>query len=721
MAEFYNPYNFVPLKTKINGEDRRDLDYRDIENGHTQVRHDLWRSDLLSGELEVHLTTKTPTFVGNQHIEQPHKGNRPKTIQPYEYKGVLAFPASSLRGMISSVCETISQSNMRVLGNPLYSARAKPNFDALSAIGQVVVEEKNGNRKYFIRALKLPTVTRQRESKAFEIKQGDKWLKAFGENSTWDQSLGYYVNGLTRTTVIDPKTGQKQSKTGIDDFLSSDHTQSFNPDKPVFYSINRAPSSTMLTTQISGKRYKCKGNFLIAAGVASKNGAKSDGIIINRITDASPHQQTTLKGIIYYLDTEPDSNFTLDKKHQWFIPYDEKEIEARPLLEIPDSVLADWYSMSKLRNSESKGQYPLVPKVEWPTNREQEFKPESNNDVEYLKNGELIYFDIDDPEDKSQQPKIRALSYSAIWRIPMGYQHAYFNKHGPWESNDQLSARASISPAEALFGAVEKTNESKPSRSFASRLSFTDATFISEHGLTAPLRRNDATLKILASPKAPSPSMYFKSADGGYISKQEMSAQKVKAIPNGWKRYLPASKSWSDSDWQDNESKNDKLKVRAAPIDSNQTFKFKIKFDNLTQDELSLLTKSIEPSPSFHHRLGLGKSLGLGMVQLKISHLNLIDRQKRYSPSELTNNSKFDQSFTGKQALEAFQSDTLIDQETFKILNKIGIPDTLDENVKTEHIGHQWFVKNEKRQTNNIQTLSKVDDSDSNLPTLHKI
>jgi hypothetical protein len=72
-----------------------------------------------------------------------------------------------------------------------------------------------------------------------------------------------------------------------------------------------------------------------------------------------------------------------------------------------------------------------------------------------------------------------------------------------------------------------------------------------------------------------------------------------------------------------------------TPISARQDFFFHIDFDNLTEEELGLLLYAIEPDAKFHHKLGMGKPLGLGSVKVQVLGYFRIDRMNRYSVSGL--------------------------------------------------------------------------------------
>ena len=118
MSGFYPPYQFIPVTGTIDGDrDAHRFDYADIAAGACDraptVRHDLWHKDGLSGRLICAAHLDTPTLVGGVH--KPQVGNRPVQVPQYEWRGKPALPANSLRGMISSVAEALSQSALRVL------------------------------------------------------------------------------------------------------------------------------------------------------------------------------------------------------------------------------------------------------------------------------------------------------------------------------------------------------------------------------------------------------------------------------------------------------------------------------------------------------------------------------------------------------------------------------------------------------------------------------
>ncbi len=144
MTEFYLPYQFIPatgkIKTKTKTGDKETstatIDFHEIQQGsenHMNARHDVWLKDKLHGRITCSIFLETPLVIGASHEpigKAPDYGQedkRQKKVIPYKYKGQYAIPANSLRGMVSSIAEAISQSALRVLEDKPLSARDYPN------------------------------------------------------------------------------------------------------------------------------------------------------------------------------------------------------------------------------------------------------------------------------------------------------------------------------------------------------------------------------------------------------------------------------------------------------------------------------------------------------------------------------------------------------------------------------------------------------------------
>jgi hypothetical protein len=161
---------------------------------------------------------------------------------------------------------------------------------------------------------------------------------------------------------------------------------------------------------------------------------------------------------------------------------------------------------------------------------------------------------------------------------------------------------------------------------------------------------------------------------------------------------------------------------------------FHVDFDNLSNAELTLLLAALKPSDGFLHRLGLGKSLGLGSVDVRIEGVFFIDRWKRYGrtalqelryhsvwrpsefPSEIDWRSNYPEEaeHVGKclsRPREDFHDESSIDGNTRKLVETVGDQERymketievhtplLDEQLNSpenkEKETFKWFVAND--------------------------
>lgn len=75
---------------------------------------------------------------------------------------------------------------------------------------------------------------------------------------------------------------------------------------------------------------------------------------------------------------------------------------------------------------------------------------------------------------------------------------------------------------------------------------------------------------------------------------------------------------------QDNQNKT------VQPIDIGAEFTFTVDYADLRPEELRLLLYALVLEPEMWHKIGMGKPLGLGSVQIEITEWTKIDRQARY-------------------------------------------------------------------------------------------
>lgn len=138
--------------------------------------------------------------------------------------------------------------------------------------------------------------------------------------------------------------------------------------------------------------------------------------------------------------------------------------------------------------------------------------------------------------------------------------------------------------------------------------------------------------RILSSPKPTTFQHYLSQQKGASPSTQKKwsdALTPIRGFKNYWHR-ATSSDPQNDNTWI--ETKPEITKSHHAPINPvspGSNFAGKVRFDNLTKEELGALLVSLDLPQGCGHKLGLGKPLGLGSIHV-LPKLTLINRQARY-------------------------------------------------------------------------------------------
>ncbi|MBK9316282.1 MAG: TIGR03986 family CRISPR-associated RAMP protein [Acidobacteria bacterium] len=749
----YNPYHFVPVKPERHPGD---MEIAVFDSGKHQITHDRYVADTYSGRIVCRLTTKSPIFVGGNR-EEDGTLEKPACVRHFELKDEEdkpAIPATSLRGLISSIAETAANSALRVLEDQLYSFRKLMDpQDALSAIGMIIIKKENGEEKFYLRPLTLPTIT-------VAPGQPAKLQSPFRPQLYSIPNLKVYI-------------GDKDS------IRSEDFYRTYKHDSPVYFGLEmqtRAwnPDGTLdFDHQQHRKDINNHLGFLI--------GQKQLSTATPRPWDEVPaHEKNTkyTRGILRVLGCwgDREDKIPTTKKHEIFIPYPENEVDTWPLFEITNEAIETFYDLADQRTKEEKELLlPFEPKdtVRNTDPKERRFR---------LKSGDLVYF-------RPEGLKIAEISLSSIWRGRVektingvrhrATTHDFFRKvsQNQNETNHELlpfhADRKLITLAEQIFGFVQQdrkrasnepapaTDEHQSNRALSGRVWFSHARMHSHNGDSAYLA--PVTLKILDTPKPPSPSMYFKRrGPAGFIAKRDL--KPGGCLPQGRKFYLHHREAiqwngnnqppWASSrQWHENTgvSKDNhfKQKVRITPVRANSVFYFHLDFDNLSTVDLGLLLYALQPTPDFLHKIGMGKSIGLGTIQIEPVGVFLVDRafrysvdglfETRYARSWVNDQENWPDDYRSLNAREEFtEIESLrdkfaetIDPDILKALKLLGnqtyanVTTPLESGGTPEEETFRWFVINDRGKDDdknevNKQFLKPLDHNSNSIDKLRE-
>ncbi len=600
MNDFYNPYHFVPLGKKEEKAHQHWVDAapcKNRDNAWIAAGHSRFAKGRHHGCIHCTLTTETPIFIGATRYQKA-TADQPARIAPCELDGNPAIPATSLRGMVSAIAEAASGSAMRVLENRALSWRkeAKPS-EILSALGMIIKKQNNkGEIRYFLRPLALPTLR----------KKGNR----------------YSVDDCYRKMFVEKNRPRLKVYIG-----SPPGAKSYVRARPVFYYMNLAQDLSFdeqgLLLRHTSLRHPANYSFVIGQMPLAGN---TDPV---RETEATEYQKKHwVRGILRIMRKD-GREFPETRKHELFIPYPE-EAENWKDFPIKPEAIERFHQIAAERTASAED----TPYQPVGTQRNDE--PGKYNKDLRIKNGDLVYFRPD-----ASGSEVEEISFSAIWRAgptKEGGKPARLHDFIPDKELLPFNPlRKYLSPAERVFGFVEERSEEEKSSNmaaaYAGHVRFTAARWDGNlrNGHDSPYQ-HEVTLKILDSPKPPSPALYFRNRGetNSYIEKKALALEKHE--PQGRKFYLHKYQK-TRAPWAthpENVHGNLKQKSRITPLHGGLSFSFSIRFDNLDDFELGMLLYALSPNDRFQHKIGMGKPLGLGSVKITVDRVITGDRVTRY-------------------------------------------------------------------------------------------
>ncbi len=615
MVDFHNPYHFVAVNK--NGPcDAYDMDpekLRKLRDGHHHVTHDRYLAEttvagqpkpVYSGRIICRLTTKTPVVVGNQH-RKDEAGREPTEVKPFALaNGDPVIPATTLLGLISSVAEAASNSALRVLEDKVLSHRT-PVGRSLSAIGMIV----QGQDGLTLRPLALPTLFLDHGAATLPV----EYRRMFPRSE--NPPFRVYTVGSIRAPIFSLQTYRR----GAPGFV---YAQLQKRTWDAAHAISIGPNSHIHT-----------------------HGA---AVLSQTTVDGQPPAPTPSGSARLYermiprvLGVAGRDDIPGNKTHELFLPYPEG-IEKTPTFPIEPEAIKRFEAIAD-ECTQARKESPFLPYEPCGTIRNPHPKDDDDHTLR-LKPGDLVYF-RPAPDGKA----VAEVSFSSVWRSWGETVYEHFRKISP-EKLPFNWRRKTISIAEQMFGFVEDVKGRSPSPdnalALAGRLRFSEA-LLDPRSPAPHLATQPVLLKVLGTPKPPQPAFYFKKTSGtGPVPLGSLCTGDC--LPQGRKFYLHGPEGqgepWITSRQREKDAANEKSRVRPIPV--GQRFYFHIDFNNLSRTELALLCYALKPAAAFCHKVGMGKPLGLGTVQIEPEGLFLVDRPGRYAQADLFGQPRYRRGWT---------------------------------------------------------------------------
>lgn len=655
MSEFLNTYHFVPVvEGGENGEQnaclgpthplaqvrkalkrhqgRASEEEQIPAGGWGNFSHARWHEGHLSGRITCTLTAEDPLVIGaKQDKPKEDNGTQCTRVEPYKIDDQPAIPATTLKGMLSALVEAASNSAMRVLEDRALSVR-QDKRDALSAIGMVVPRNGNGEGAkdaWDLIPLTLPTLTQdaapQPPNRPFNIPAPFQTLMGWG----WKPALKVHVGC---------RGEQAQEENAETPYEFMTRQGSYTAKNPKFYYMDLheltigSDQKTIAYDEDSTKLKPQTGNARTAYLLGQQPRSAQCPCPEENADEAERANWTRgILRVMYHQDRR--SEIPGLRKHELFIPVPDN-LDKTPRLPIPQEVVDRFHALADERTRtqpRADQRRPTEALPFHPIGTRRSAGAESLPNALRLKKGDLVFFGLKD----SPQPEVTVISFSSIWRESKGSVHHYV----PQWARPLSPEREFLTPAELMFGVVEVHEGGKADRK-------DDTVALKGRVRCHPGRcassdpdpfMEEVRLKILASPKPPSPALYFTPKDReGFIEKPRLNSEEHRA--RGRKMYLhPSAEPLGEAaietrakSWTPRNDGNNNQRVLVRPLKPGTRFTFCIDFDDLPQEALDLLLFACRPSEHFRHRLGLGKSIGLGRVQIQVDKVVAFDRRKRY-------------------------------------------------------------------------------------------
>ena len=607
---FMNPYNFVRfLDLKNSG---RDTESMKLLGKCAPPTHDRWSN--LSGRIECLVTVKTPLFISSG---QPDAKDWHHPIFSFVKKNDEKYiPASSLRGPVRSVFEAVTNSCFSSFsGEKRLSYRLDPKLAGFLVPARL--EKLNGQWQ-----LRLLTGTAE-----LSIQEKPREL--------YPASVRLYkpMRSSSRNphAVPPPEVDLSPLKALLE--LGETYHQPARFHREVCFAVLM--------------RLKFPPSWRVVAVSTNKEEAEQ-WIAKNKNAFDARADLRVANGVLCITNQNIDNKaserffFQSGKARIIKLPGENKNAPPQVLQNYQD-LLEDYHERHAKDVKERRELHPNQP-LHKPLLRdtvESRFigdagfsrfilEDPGGNRWEEKRNGEVVYAYLDNDPDKGLYP--RFLAPVSIPRVTYDHTIGDLLPKGlhRCESADRLC------PACRTFGWVRATRGGA-AQAYRGRVRFTDA----KHTLRKPYPR-PLTLAILGSPKPTTTRFYLTGPDGQ--PRAGRSDHLVGYDGNGgnnrlrgrkfYRHHLPDPRFSEAQLDSKGKTKSNQNRTITDAEDEGAQFTFTVHFENLAAEELGALLWSLELGERGYHRLGFGKPLGLGSVEIQARKVEQMDPQERYRSLE---------------------------------------------------------------------------------------
>ena len=671
---FLNPYNFVRLLTHHRPKNH-------ILGDCPPPPHDRYVG--LSGRITCTVEAVTPLFISDSHAVS-EDANGHKTYRFFQLDGQPALPASSMRGMVRSVFETVTNSCFVAFDPYPLSFRLKSRQAPWLVPARVEKDEKQWRLRLLTGTTPLQIGTPPDDL------QYAAWCASY-----WPLRPSKTLQG------IGPK-GRKLNRKQLairEAFIRRTQSTVSNPD-----GISHGEECYVLLEPFQHPHPRIRFWNVLE---------------IRRNCSDLPQRQGEQKIERGWLCI---TNQNIEPKHSERFFFRAQNNRVGPeWIELPKSVREAYEALIKdyqerhrdaVRKRQKEGQSPGKPFGDEPAFSRFVYQ----NDERQLKGGELVYAMLEGTVDA---PRVKFIVPVAVPRVT--YEH----------SRGELLSRHlhrckdynQLCPACRVFGWVregaEDIGQDVPT-AYAGRVRFSHGTLTHSAG-----ELPETTLAILSTPKPTTTPFYLLDSNGHPDPGVDYDTPGAQL--RGRKFYRHHGQA-NPQEYRRDEKSDQNRTVRGA-LKPGTKFTFTVDFENLAPLELGALLYTLELEDGMYHRLGYAKPLGFGSVKITVESVQIINWEERLQSMEpkagwqfLDDAQKHKQKFLDEmRALYGNEfNEVLADLRAL-----LGEPPELPihyprptEQFDPDHPQFEWFVGNKRRSEPVVLPLAK--DDKAGLPLLDK-
>lgn len=568
---FLNPYNFVHY---MDSKPKNRILGKCLPPPHDRYICDRYIG--MTGRITCKIDAITPLFISDSHAVEENEGH--KTYRFFQYECKPALPASSLRGMIRTVFEAVTNSCFSVFqkDEPYTLEHRKSRAPDMIPARVLKLDESGAVFELLdctvnspVDVSRYPTVVR-----AGAVRQS------------------YPPQVLNRRTNKEFDLADSQLPKGICDGM---RVAAIVTHIPVTHRSGRF-SSFHATKIVPGNQHQS--------------------------LNADEHH---LKVFGWLHLTGPN----IENKHdeRIFFRWDDKKINSPDINQIPDVYLCKCESHVIAEFNHHLKEYweRLGKTVEklggriWPNSTDGVPHPSTfvkkNN---ALKIGDLVYV------QRNAQGIVTMLRTVSMPRIPYAFPREKFLP----EYLKRCDKYDTLCPACRVFGWVsDNPQESEKRVAYAGRVRFSHGKLIHNNG-SMP----DTPLAILSTPKPTTTSFYLVDSKGEPNLSVDYDTPDAKL--RGRKFYRHHGKVISDEYVSLDKNKSDQNRTIRGALKPGAQFEFTLDFENLAPLELGAIIYALELAEGMVHRLGYAKPLGFGSIRVICDSVEIMDWNDRLNSLE---------------------------------------------------------------------------------------